>query len=175
MHILDLFYLAWGHRQYGQTPIPISRHPGWQYVLVNQGNPILVLHGRQKILNPGDLLVFDPECASGWMDEVDGVCDLLVWIWRTPPRCGECRPSMATYRQWMIGSRLWERLEQLHGLCRQEVEHPDKLTGIALEHLHLAMDIAVARLVRRQVPFRKAVRAHEQTVGDAPKHARKRR
>ena len=134
-----------------------------------------MLHGRQKILNPGDLLVFDPECASGWMDKVDGVCDLLVWIWRTPPRCGECRPSMATYRQWMIGSKLWERLEQLHGLCRQEVEHPDKLTGIALEHLHLAMDIAVARLVRRRSVIKESTYSSKRILGNAPARVRERR
>ncbi|HVM62200.1 MAG TPA: hypothetical protein VMV72_15165 [Verrucomicrobiae bacterium] len=145
---LDLLYLAWGRRQYGQTPIPVSRHPGWQYVLVNRGNPTLVLHGRQKALSPGDFLVFDPDCASGWTDEADGVSDLLVWIWRTAPRCEGYGPSLAAYRQWTIGTKLWSQLEFLHGLCRQEVEHPDKLTGLALEQLHLAVDIAVARLVR---------------------------
>jgi hypothetical protein len=80
---LDLLYLAWGHRQYGRNPIPVSYHPGWHYVLVDRGNPTLVLEHDQKVLDPGDFLIIDPDCASGWMDQPDAVCDLLVWIWRT--------------------------------------------------------------------------------------------
>jgi hypothetical protein len=80
---LDLLYLAWGHRQYGQNPIPVSRHTGWHYVLINWGKPTLILKNEQKTLKAGDFLVIDPDCASGWADEPDGVSELLVWIWRT--------------------------------------------------------------------------------------------
>ena len=148
---LDLLYLAWGHRQYGPNPIPVSRHPGWHYVLVNRGKPTLILENEQKDLNPGDFLVIDPDCASGWTDKADGVSDLLVWIWRAGPRCSECVVDSGTYRQWTVGTRLWHKLEQLHGLCRQEVERPDELTKLAIEQLHLAIDVAVARLVQRKI------------------------
>lgn len=147
---LDLLYLAWGHRQYGRHPIPVSRHPGWHYVLVNRGRPTLLLENRQKVLSPGDFLVIDPDCASGWTDRLDGVCDLLVWIWRTGPRCWEGTVAPGAYRQWTIGTRLWRKLEQLHALCRQEVERPDGLTSLEIKQLHLATDIALARLVRRK-------------------------
>ena len=50
---LDLLYLAWGHRQYGQNPIPVSRHPGWHYVLVNRGKPTLILENEQKSFESG--------------------------------------------------------------------------------------------------------------------------
>ena len=46
---------------------------------------------------------------------------------------------------------MWHRLEQLHGLCRQEVERPDELTKLAIEQLHLAIDVTVARLVQRKI------------------------
>ena len=147
---LDLLYLAWGHRQYGQNPIPVSRHPGWHYVLVNRGKPTLVLENGRKVLSAGEFLVIDPDCASGWTDRPDGVSDLLVWIWRTGPRCADCTAAPATYRQWTIGTRLWHKLEQLHALCRQEVERPDELTKLALEQLHLAIDVTVARNVQRK-------------------------
>ncbi len=147
---LDLLYLAWGHRQYGRNPIPVSRHPGWHYILVNRGRPTLVLENEKKVLGPGDFLVIDPDCASGWIDRPDSVSDLLVWIWRTGPRCSECAAEPGTYRQWSIGTRLWHKLEQFHALCRLEVEKPDELTKLALEQLHLAIDVTVARLVQRK-------------------------
>jgi len=148
---LDLLYLAWGHRLYGQNPIPVSRHPGWHYVLVNRGKPTLVLENEQKVLGPGDFLVIEPDCASGWLDKPDGISDLLVWIWRTGPRAPDCATGPGTYRQWTVGTRLWHKLEQFHGLCRQEVERPDELTKLAIEQLHLAIDVTVARLVQRKI------------------------
>jgi AraC-like DNA-binding protein len=147
---LDLLYLAWGHRQYGQTPIPVSRHPGWHYILVTRGKPTLVFERGKEGLNAGDFLVVDPDCASGWVDRPDGVADLLVWIWRTGPRCAECTPEPAGYRQWSIGTRLWHKLEQFHALSRQEVERPDDLTKLAIEQLHMVIDVTVARLVQRK-------------------------
>jgi AraC-like DNA-binding protein len=147
---LDLLYLAWGHRQYGRNPIPVSRHPGWHYVLVDRGKPTLVIEHDQKVLNPGDFLVIDPDCASGWMDRPDGVCDLLVWIWRTGPRCSDCSTAPGTYRQWAIDPPLQHKLEQLHAMCREEVERPDDLSKLAIQRLHIAIDVTVARLVRRK-------------------------
>jgi len=149
---LDLLYLAWGRRFYGQSPIPVSRHPGWHYVLVSRGNPTLVLERGSDALSPGDFLVIEPECASGWTDDPDGVSELHVWIWRTGPRCSECTTAPGTYRLWTIDTRLQHKLEQFHALCRHEVERPDGLTKLALEQLHLAIDITVARLVKRKSP-----------------------
>jgi AraC-like DNA-binding protein len=146
----DLLYLAWGHRQYGSSPIPVSRHPGWQYVLVDRGNPILVFEQDQKVLNPGDFLVIDPDCASGWSDEPDNVCDLLVWVWRTHPRCAECTPQPGNYQYWMIDPPLQHKLEHLHALCREEVERPDELSKLAIDQLHIGIDVTVARLTRRK-------------------------
>jgi len=145
---LELLYLAWGHRQYGRNPIPVSRHPGWHYVLVNRGKPTLALENDQKVLNAGDFLVIGPDCASGWTDRPDAVTDLLVWIWRTGPRCSECVTDSTAYRQWTIGTRLWRKLEQLHELCREEVERPDEFTKLAIEQLHIAIDVTAARLIR---------------------------
>lgn len=155
---LDLLYLAWGHRQYGQNPIPVSRHPGWHYILVTKGKPTLVTEDGKAALSAGDFLIVDPDCASGWLDRPDGVADLLVWIWRTGPRCAQCAAAPGSYRKWAIGTRLWHKLEQYHALCRQEVERPDDLTRLALEQLHLAIDVTIARLVGKFQPPEPSVR-----------------
>src|ERR1041384_1896668 len=105
---LDLLYWAWGHRQYGQKPIPVSRHPGWHYVLVNRGKPTLLLENDEKDLNAGDFLVIDPDCASGWTDRSDGGGDLLVWIWRTGTRCPDCAAAPGTFREWSVVTRVWQ-------------------------------------------------------------------
>ena len=146
----DLLYLAWGHRQYGEHPIPVSRHPGWHYVLVNRGKPTLLLEQDQKVLSPGDFLVIHPDCASGWSDQPHDVCDLLVWIWRTAPRCPDCSPQPRTYRLWKIDPPLQHKLEHLHALCREEVERPDELSKLAIDQLHIGIDVTVARLIRRK-------------------------
>jgi AraC-like DNA-binding protein len=147
---LDLLYLAWGHRQYGQNPIPVSRHPGWHYMLVTRGKPTFVYEKGRQVLTAGDFVIVDPDFASGWTDRPDGVADLLVWIWRTGPRCADCSPESGSFRRWTIGTRLWHKLEQYHALCRQEVERPDDLTRLALEQLHLAIDVTIARQVERK-------------------------
>jgi AraC-like DNA-binding protein len=110
----------------------------------------LVFERHRKVLNPGDFLVIDPDCASGWLDQPDGVSDLLVWIWRTGPRCWDLTVGPGKHRQWAIGRRLRQELENFHAQCRQEVERPDELTTLAIKQLHLAIDITVTRLVRQK-------------------------
>jgi len=108
----------------------------------------LVFENGQLVVSAGDFLIVGPDCASGWTDRPDAVSDLFVWIWRTEPRCSEFAIDPASYRRWTIGTRLWRRLEQLHELCRQEVERPDELTKLAIEQLHIAIDVTAARLIR---------------------------
>ncbi len=57
-------------------------------------------------------------------------------------------PARANTGKWTIDPRLQHKLEQLHTLCRQEVERPDELTKLAIEQLHIAIDVTVARLIR---------------------------
>ena len=119
-------------------------------MLVNRGRPTLALEKERKLLNPGDFLVIDPDCASGWIDRPGGTCDLLVWIWRTQPRSAELTPETGKYRQWTITPKLLQKLQQLHSLCHEEVERPDELTKLAIEQLHIAIDVTITRLIRRK-------------------------
>jgi AraC-like DNA-binding protein len=149
---LDLLYLGSGHRQFGRRPVPISFAPGWQYVLITRGEPTLVLeHGRKK-LRPGQLLIIPPGCATGWTDRGDAVSGQLLWLWREQPNCADCAPPPRTCRQWNVNPRLWRTLEQLHAQCRQEIERPDPWSDLSLKHLHVALDISIARLIRPKAP-----------------------
>jgi AraC-like DNA-binding protein len=145
---LDLLYLAWSRQRYGRNPVPVSRHSAWRYMLVNHGNPTLVLDDHEQILSPGDFVIIAPDCASGLIDQSDEVSDLLIWLWRTPPGCAECEVSPRAYRQWSIGPHLWHKLEECYRLCQEEVARPDELSKLAIKQLHCGIDLTVARLVR---------------------------
>jgi AraC family transcriptional regulator of arabinose operon len=142
---LDLLYLGWGKRRFGQSPIPQSRHPGWVYFLVQSGYPVLCLETQKLRTRPGLVLVVGPDCASGWTGATGGVCELLTWVWRTPPRCAECEPPADGWREFAADTALQRALEQAHLLCRREVEQPSPLTKSALEHARLHFDLALAR------------------------------
>jgi AraC-like DNA-binding protein len=149
---LDLLYLGSAHRQFGRHPVPIAVAPGWQYVLITRGEPTLVLEQGQKQLRPGQLLIIPPGCPTGWTDRSGAVSGLLRWIWRSEPKCAECATPRRMYRQWTVNPRLWRSLEQLHAQCREEIQRPDELSHLSLEHLHVALDISIARLIRPKAP-----------------------
>jgi hypothetical protein len=145
---LDLLYLGWERRQYGQHPVPVSSGFGWQYVLIARGKPTLLLEGGQSELRAGHLLIIPPGCATGWADPTDEVTELLVWIWRTRPRCAESDTSPDTHRLWAANPRLRQELQQLHARCREEIERVDSLSTLTFDRLHVAIDISIARLTR---------------------------
>jgi AraC family transcriptional regulator of arabinose operon len=142
---LDLLYLGWGKRRFGQSPIPQSRHPGWVYFLVRTGTPQLHLETNLLRTRPGQVLLVGPDCASGWTDAIGSVCELLTWVWRTPPRCVECAPPSNGWREFAADAALQRALQHAHVLCREEVERPSPLTKPALEHARLHIDLALAR------------------------------
>ncbi len=142
---LDLAYLGWGKRRFGQSPIPQSRHTGWVYFLVQAGHPLLHLETETLRTQPGIVLIVGPDCASGWTDKPGAVSELLTWVWRTPPRCVECAVPANGWREFTADAALQRILQQAHTLCRQEVEQPSALTKPALEHARLHIDLGIAR------------------------------
>src|SRR5262249_48512497 len=84
---LDLQYLSWGKRRFGESGIPISLHHGWVYCLVLQGNPILQLVSETIPVPAGEIVVLGPDCASGWTDNSKSIAELLTWVWNGTPRC----------------------------------------------------------------------------------------
>ena len=49
----DLLYLSWGLRWYGEFPIPTSRHEGWNYLVILQGSPTVLINGAPRKAGPG--------------------------------------------------------------------------------------------------------------------------
>lgn len=145
---LDLLYLSWGRRRFGESPIPVSLHHGWLYVLICKGNPQLSVANRLIRTQPGQVFIIDPDCASGWSDTPRGVSELMTWAWRTSPKCAECAPSPAGFRQFHADDPLLRKLKHIHTLCRAEVQRPDALTKLAMEQARLQMDLVIARSQR---------------------------
>jgi AraC-like DNA-binding protein len=143
---LDLQYLSWGKRRFGESGVPISFHHGWVYCLVLQGNPILQFVSRAVRVQPGQILVLGPDCASGWAAAtVESVAELLTWVWNGAPRCPGLGPTGDGVQTFTADRALIRTLQQIHSLCRRELEKPDALSALALEELRFRMDVAISR------------------------------
>jgi AraC-like DNA-binding protein len=143
---LNLQYLSWGKRRFGESGIPISLHHGWVYCLVLRGSPILQLGSTELQVQPGQLLVIGPDCASGWTAKsIESVAELLTWVWNGAPRCPGLGPTADGVQFFSVDRVLIRVLQQVHSLCRQELEKPDALSALALEELRFRMDIAISR------------------------------
>ena len=143
---LKLQYLSWGKRRFGEFGVPISLHHGWVYCLVLQGSPILRLVSRTVRMQPGQVVVLGPDCASGWAaSTVDSVAELLTWVWNGKPRCPALGSATADVQTFIAGRVLSRTLQQIHLLCRRELEKPDALSALVLEELRFRMDVAISR------------------------------
>lgn len=151
---LDLQYLSWGKRRFGESGIPISLHHGWVYCLVLQGSPTLQLISGTHRMQAGEILVLGPDCASGWTDNsLESVSELLTWVWNGTPRCQDLGPASDGMQIFTADRTLIRTLQQIHLLCRRELEKPDALSALALEELRFRMDVAIARF---KTPIRTA-------------------
>ncbi len=140
-----LLYLSWGRRFYGQSPIPVSRHPGWVYVLVQRGQPQLRLTDQRVTLAPGQMLIIHPDCPSGWCDEPQSEAALLTWTWRNPSGAAECQPARRSYQRWMLDPSRRREVARLHAATRREIERPDQFTPFAVAQLQTQLDVLLAR------------------------------
>jgi len=143
---LELQYLSWGKRRFGESAVPVSLHHGWVYSLVVQGCPILRLPARAFRVKPGHVVVLGPDCASGWgAGAVESVAELLTWVWNGPPRCPGLGPASDGVQTFAADRALMRTLKKIHALCRRELEKPDALSALALEELRFRMDVAISR------------------------------
>ena len=143
---LDLQYLSWGKRKFGESGVPISLHHGWVYYLVLEGKPLLQLVSKSIPVQAGGILILGPDCASGWTDKsADSVSELLTWVWNGPPRCPGLGPASDGIETFAGDRGVIRALQQIHALCRRELERPDALSALALEELRFRMDLLIAR------------------------------
>jgi len=147
---LDLQYLGWCKRRFGESAIPVSRHHGWIYCVVLKGSPVLRFRSCELVVQPRQVLVLAPDCASGWgANSIDSVADLLTWVWDGPPRCPGLGSIADGFQTFSADRVLIRTMQQIHSLCRRELEKPDSLSALALEELRFRMDFAISR---SQVP-----------------------
>jgi AraC-like DNA-binding protein len=141
----DLKYLGWGSRFYGVKPTPCKPSHGWSYEAVKSGSPTLLLDGDTVQTKVGDLFIFDLACAHGWRDRPERRTEMLVWIWKSAPRSASCRPSPGGFVRHALNAATLRQIERIHAASRQEVSYPDDCTPLALERLHLELDILLGR------------------------------
>jgi AraC-like DNA-binding protein len=142
---MPLVYLSWGRRFFGRNPIPVSRHPGWVYVLVQSGRPQLWLPRQHVPIKPGQMLLIHPDCPSGWRDEPKGEVKMLTWTWRDQPSCADCQPAARGYRQWTLDHVRCREAMRLHAATRREIERPDHFTPLAVSHIQTQLDVLLLR------------------------------
>jgi len=143
---LDLQYLSWGKRRFGESGVPVSLHHGWVYCLVLRGSPILQFVSGAVEVPAGQILVLGPDCASGWAaNSAESVAELLTWVWNGAPRCPGLGPAGGGFQTFTADRALIRMLQQIHSLCRRELEKPDALSALALEELRFRMDVAISR------------------------------
>lgn len=139
-----LLYLAWGHRQYGEHPIPQRLHHGWTYMAVLSGRPVLLVGSRRQPIDSGGLIIAGPDVPYGWIDQPSAECKLLVWVWSRPP----------TFQIPVHGQSCWLRkcppaamadIESIHLRTRREIQQVDSHSSRALEALQTLVDAAFER------------------------------
>ena len=148
----QLLYLGWGERQFGETPCPITRHHGWMYAVVEQGCPTLVTESGRHRIDAGTAIIVGPDHASGWNDEGSRVCRLLTWIWKEPATTLVPAQRRDEFRKIRLPRLIFERIQTLHALCRDEVQQADSVMSVALGGLHRVLEAMLARpdLVRSE-------------------------
>ena len=148
---LDLQYLGWGKRFYAVAAIPVTRHTGWPYLAILRGTPRLVLQENSLRLRPGDLFVMHPDCPNGWDDDLQAECEILSWIWRTPPGT-VVRPSHGKFLIGHCEDDCLDRLRYVHSECRREVALSDPWSTHALQSHRQLLDLLYTRALfqRRQ-------------------------
>jgi len=97
--------------------------------------------------------VLGPDCASGWAaSSVESVAELLTWVWNGAPRCPGLGPAADGVQTFTADRALIRTLQQIHALCRRELEKPDALSALALEELRFRMDVAISRFKAPNAP-----------------------
>jgi AraC-like DNA-binding protein len=145
---LDLLYLGWGHRLYGDEQFPFRRHEGWLYVYLLEGSPYVNTHNSSLQVSPGDLMLIHPACSHQWNDEPGRPSKILTWLWRTPPATDVLSVPPGKWLVFRPGREVAKTLQSIHEDCRHEVQRLDEETPLALRSLKGALDVFLSRQLR---------------------------
>jgi AraC-like DNA-binding protein len=139
----ELSYLSWGRRHYGEPPIEPMIHDGWHYFVVLSGNPSLNVHGKDVVTGPGVISIADPNCPIGHRDRPGRACEMLTWIWRTPPTHSALRPGKNQHLRLTLQADQLRRLKQLHFQCRDAVADSNERSMLQLRSTRLLLDLCL--------------------------------
>lgn len=136
----ELAYISWGRRWYGEAPAEPQPHDGWHYFAVLSGNPVLVVNGRRHVTRPGFVSICHPEMTVGHLDRPGRCCQMLTWVWRSPPSHPGLTPALHPL-QLQVGPAALRRLKHLHEQCRQAVAQASEHSLLQLRAARLQLEL----------------------------------
>jgi AraC-like DNA-binding protein len=148
----ELSYLSWGRRRYGDRPVRESAHEGWHYFVVLAGHPHLMIQGRRYLTEPGFVCVAQPDCPVGHSDEPGGECQMLTWIWRTPPNHSLVRPAKGAFLFLPVDRAVLPQLRRIHARCREAVTRANEDGILQLRAKRIELDLCLAGGSDRKSP-----------------------
>lgn len=144
----ELTYLGWGLRDYARYPSTHTEEREiWSYTVILRGTPTILLGDGPHRLSPQEavLLSGHGHYPLGMRDEGDGLSEVLIWIWRTPPSIHRVRPPLGGYQWCRMSPEACHRLQNVHASCRREADNYDRYTRHFLAALRAEVDIEFAR------------------------------
>lgn len=137
----ELAYLSWGTRWYGDAPADPQPHDGWHYFVVLAGSPVLLAGGRRYPTRPGCVSICHPDTKVGHVDRPGARCQILTWVWRSPPANTRLAPATTHPLRMRADASLLRRLKQLHEHCRQAVVQASEHSQLQLRAARLQLEL----------------------------------
>ena len=145
----SLVYLAWGDRYFGRDPVPVYLHDSWSYTVILKGVSVLMIGQERHPINPGEAVLVGPDCPMGWYGrELKSKSTVLGWSWRKTPFFLDEGSSSDHWWRFRLSKETVRRLQDLHRLCRQEVELSDGASAHALDALRTVLDTEFFRHIK---------------------------
>lgn len=142
---LPLRYLGWGTRDF--RAFPVSRHcdVGTTFYLVSKGELTILANDQPRVIAAPQVCLIDKECFFGISSGGSATVEILVWVWRDPPRLHGLRPDPGGVRLVPLDSSALPRLAELHRRCRDEAERGDAASVPALSALQTLVEVEIER------------------------------
>ena len=120
------------------------------YFVVLTGSPTLLVNNQKVVAHPGFVSIGEPECPIGHWDEPGKACQMLTWIWRTPPSHSALRPANGTFLRLQVESDQLRRLKHLHLRCREAVADSNELGMVQLRAARLYLDLCLLEALQHR-------------------------
>lgn len=157
----ELAYLSWGNRWYGDAPAVPRAHDGWHYFVCLEGSPELSVNGRRGLPTPkGAAVICDPDCIVGHYDQPGRQCQMLTWVWRTPPQHSALRPQPEGMIRLTLPADVVRQLKKLHEQCRKAVGQETESNLLQLRTARLQLDLLMLEGQEQRAATERDFRIH---------------